>query len=59
MDEQEVQGADEQLGSPLVTFEVGWLLGLILGLVTVIMIGRRRKRGSQKSLDHRAGDCEV
>ena len=60
-DEQEtvsgVKGADEQFGSTLLTPESGWLLGLVLGLLCAIMIGRRRKRVFLTAVSQRAEDC--
>jgi hypothetical protein len=51
VDEKEVQGVDEQLGSPWLTFEAGWLFGVLIGFSIVVMVGRRRKRRLQKSVE--------
>ena len=51
VDEQEVIGVDEQLGSPWLTFEAGWLFGVLIGFLIVVMAGRRRKRHLQKSVE--------
>ncbi len=51
--EAEVEGAgsiDEQLGSPGSTFEKGWLAGIVLGLVAIVVMVRRkanRQRGNE------------
>jgi hypothetical protein len=34
--------ADEQLGSPGWTFERGWLVGVALGLIALVVLSRRR-----------------
>jgi hypothetical protein len=51
VDEPKAKSVDEQLGSPGFTFEAGWVLGIVIGFVLIVMIGHRRKRASQKSAD--------
>lgn len=36
--------ADEQLGSPGFSFEMGWLAGVVLGTLVIIAVVRRRAR---------------
>ncbi len=55
IDEQEVESADEQLGSPGLTVEIGVVLGLVLGFVLLLAIGHRRKRSLQESVDSGTG----
>ncbi len=40
--------ADEQLGSPVLSFEEGWLVGLALGTLMILAIGRRRARRARR-----------
>jgi hypothetical protein len=35
---------DEQLGSPALSFEEGWLVGLALGALAIFVLARRRAR---------------
>ena len=42
--DSEPESMDEQLGSPGLTFETGWLLGVVLGLIVIVVIGRRLRR---------------
>ncbi len=43
-DEPVAPSADEQLGSPGLTFESGWLAGTVIGLVVIVLVGGRRRR---------------
>jgi hypothetical protein len=45
-DEPSTMTADEQLGSPAWTFERGMLLGIGLGVLMIVIVGRRRARRS-------------
>jgi hypothetical protein len=36
--------ADEELGSPLLTAEMGWVVGLVVGLILLLAIRRRNNR---------------
>jgi ABC-type xylose transport system permease subunit len=35
---------DKQLGSPVLTFESGWLVGLVVGLAVLLILLRRRSK---------------
>jgi hypothetical protein len=39
---------DEQLGSPVLSFEEGWLVGLALGSLLIFAIARRRARRTRR-----------
>jgi hypothetical protein len=51
----EPESIDEQLGSPALTFESGWLVGVIVGLMTILIVGRhlrrRRRRATRDPID--------
>jgi hypothetical protein len=49
--DREGESVDEQLGSPGFTLEAGWVLGVVIGFVLIVMIGHRRKRALHKSSD--------
>jgi hypothetical protein len=35
---------DEQLGSPGLTLESGWVAGALIGLAVIVVVGGRRRR---------------
>jgi hypothetical protein len=41
-DDEVTESIDQQLGSPGFTFEKGWLAGIVLGLVTIVVVVVRR-----------------
>lgn len=40
---------DEQLGSPALSFEEGWLMGLVLGSIVVVLATRRARRAGDRT----------
>jgi hypothetical protein len=49
--DSEPVSVDEQLGSPGLTFESGWLLGVALGFTVIVVIGRRLRRRRKNRLN--------
>jgi hypothetical protein len=45
---EERLSTDEQLGSPVLSFEEGWLIGLALGSLTILFIARRRNHRARR-----------
>jgi hypothetical protein len=45
----EPESIDEQLGSPVLTFESGWLVGVIAGLTAILIVGRHLRRRRRMS----------
>ena len=43
--------ADEELGSPLLTAEVGWVIGLVVGLIFLLAVRNRRRRKQKRRSD--------
>jgi hypothetical protein len=43
---------DEQLGSPGFTFELGWLIGVLLGTLLMVTAVRRRTRRNRDVAAH-------
>ena len=43
-DELVAPSTDEQLGSPGLTLESGWVAGTLIGLAVIVLVGGRRRR---------------
>jgi hypothetical protein len=56
VDDPEPESIDEQLGSPVLTFESGWLVGVIVGLTTILIIGHRLRRRRRMSAREPIGE---
>jgi hypothetical protein len=48
--EPQPQTADEQLGSPGFSFELGWLAGVVLGALAIATVVRRRARRDRDAI---------
>jgi hypothetical protein len=53
--DSEPESVDEQLGSPGLTFESGWLLGVALGFIVIVVIGRRLRRRRRQQVGQPSG----
>lgn len=49
-DQPEPESLDEELGSPGLTFESGWLVGLLVGITVLLIFLRRRRRRKRRQV---------
>ena len=46
----EPESFDEELGSPSLTFESGWVVGLCVGIAALMIVLRRRRKRKRKRI---------